>query len=56
MKNSQQVRILVLSQGGRIPLLTLNELGEKSGATIIFGNFVTSYNQILISLKFSENV
>ena len=27
-------------KGGRIPLLSLNELGEKSKVTIILGKFV----------------
>ena len=40
MARRLQVRILILSRG-RIPFLSLNELGEKSPATIILGNFVT---------------
>ena len=40
MTNSLQVRILIyFVKGGRIPLLSLNELGEKSQATITHGNF-----------------
>ena len=39
---------------GRIPLLSLNELGEKLRATIILGKFVNK--PTLIGLYFSENV
>ena len=39
MRTSFLVRILILSRG-RIPLLSLNELREKSQATIIIGKFV----------------
>ena len=38
---------------GRIPLLSLNELWEKSQATTILGKFVKSHNQTLIGLQFS---
>ena len=31
--------IIILWGGGRIPLLSLNELGEKLQATIILGKF-----------------
>ena len=40
---------------GRIPLLSLNELWEKSQATTILGKFVKSHNQTLIGLQFSGN-
>ena len=34
------IKILIFWRRGRIPLLTLNEFGEKSRVTIILGNFV----------------
>ena len=40
MTRSFEVGILILSREVRIPLLSLNKLGEKSQAAIIFGNFV----------------
>ena len=40
MTRSFEVGILILSKEVRIPLLSLNKLGEKSQAAIIFGNFV----------------
>ena len=41
MTSNLQVRIFILlSESGRIPLLSLNEFGEKSLATIILGTFV----------------
>ena len=39
MASSFQVRIRFLSRG-RIPLLSVNELGEKSPRKIILGKFV----------------
>ena len=39
MLSSFQVNIPSV-KGGRIPFLGLNELGEKSDTTIIFGKFV----------------
>ena len=41
MTSNLQVRILILpKEVGYIPLLSLNELGEKSRAGIIVGYFV----------------
>ena len=40
---------------GTIPPLSLNELGEKSQATIILGKFVSKQSQTLIGLYFSES-
>ena len=40
MISSFQVRIRNFVKGGKIPLLSLNELGEKSQATLILGKFV----------------
>ena len=41
---------------GRITLLSLNELGEKSRATIILGKFVNNPKSNSHWLIFSENV
>ena len=40
MTSSLQISYFV--KGGKIPLLSLNEFGEKSRATGILGNFVNS--------------
>ena len=55
MTRSFQVRIRILSRG-RIPLLSLNEFGEKSRVTIILGKFVNKQNQTLIGLNFLGKV
>ena len=47
---------MYFAKRGRIPLLSLNELGEKSHPTIILGKFVNKPYQTLIGLWFSENV
>ena len=40
MAGSFQVRIRILSREVGLPLINLNELGEKLQATIILGKFV----------------
>ena len=40
MTSSFQVRILIFLKGGRTLLFLLNELGEKSQATIITGKLI----------------
>ena len=40
MTSSFQVRILIFLKGGRTLLFLLNELGEKSQATIIIGKLI----------------
>ena len=40
MTSSFQVRIIIFLKGGRTLLFLLNELGEKSQATIIIGKLI----------------
>lgn len=54
--DSLEVRNTYFVKGDRVIYLGLNELGEKSRATISLSNFETSHNETLVGLQLSENV